>query len=369
MATVTQPDVIRFEALPGRVVFGVGAISELPLEIDRLHARRVLLVDGLVDGTVAEHAQRGLGARHAQTISVLRQHVPAELATEVEQAAHRAGVDCLLSIGGGSALGVAKAVARTTGLPIVAVPTTYAGSEMTPIWGLTANGAKTTGRDLAVLPRTVIYDPELTLTLPPAASGASGMNAVAHCVEALWTDARNPVTDAIATEAIGLLAMGLRGSVADPGDLESRSQALRGAWLGGAALAQGGTGLHHKICHVLGGRFDLPHADVHAAVLPWVVDHFRAAAPDALTRVAQTLHADDAVAGLQRLAADLGVNRGLRDLGLDDAGADEAADAIVAVAPAVPGPVTRQAVRAILERAMDTVPADTAQRNKGAEHG
>ena len=203
-----------------------------------------------------------------------------------------------------------------------------------------------------MLPRTVIYDPALTLSLPPRAGAASGMNAVAHCVEALWTPAANPVTDAVAGDGIARLARGLRASRRAPRDLEARSEALRGAWLGGTALAVGGTGLHHKICHVLGGTFGLPHAEVHAAVLPWVVGYYRDAAPAAMARIAAALGADDAEAGLRQLADDLDLGGGLAALGLAADDLDRAADLAAEVAPQMPAPIDRAQIRALLARAM-----------------
>lgn len=344
---------VVYEALPGRVVFGAGARADVRAEAERLGVRRVLLVDGLVDPEVARRMAEALGDRHAATLDVVRQHVPSGLVDVARARARDVEADGLIALGGGSAIGLAKAVALQERVPILAVPTTYAGSEMTPIWGMTAGGAKTTGTDRAVLPRTVVYDPELTLSFPAAASAASGLNALAHCVEALWTAQANPVTDAVALEGIRRLADGLRGVVADPGDLPARTQALRGAWLGGTALAVAGTALHHKTCHVLGGTFDLPHAETHAAVLPWVTRHVRAAAPEALERVALALGAEDAVDGLLALRADLGLSVGLADLGLRAPDLDRAAELIAAAAPAVPAPVTRAEVRAILGRAMD----------------
>lgn len=345
---------VAYEALPSRVIFGAGCRAEVPAEVERLGARRALLIDGLLDGAVARRLAEDLGAAHAHTFDAVRQHVPAELAAEARRTAADVDADGIVAMGGGSAIGLAKAVALELRLPIVAVPTTYAGSEMTPIWGLTTDARKTTGSDSAVLPRAVIYDAELTLTFPPEASAASGMNAIAHCVEALWTQAANPVTDAVALEGIALLAAGLRGVVADPDALAARSEALRGAWLGGTALAVAGTALHHKICHVLGGTFDLPHAEVHAIVLPWVVDHFSQVAPDALRRVARALDADDAVSGLQQLSADLGLSAGLADLGLADVDLDLAAELVERIAPTEPAPVTAEEVRALLARAMAT---------------
>jgi alcohol dehydrogenase class IV len=216
-----------------------------------------------------------------------------------------------------------------------------------------------------VLPRTVVYDPELVLSLPLRVGAASGMNAMAHCVEALWTPAANPVTDAVAGDGMARLARGLRATNADPDDLEPRAETLRGAWLAGTALAVGGTGLHHKLCHVLGGSFGLPHADVHAAVLPWVVDYYRDAAPAALARIAAALGADDAVAGLQDLAHGLGLGGGLAGLGLLEAALDEAAEQAIEVAPQTPKPIDRAGIRQILGNAY----IGTGSNGTGEEDG
>jgi maleylacetate reductase len=231
----------------------------------------------------------------------------------------------LLAIGGGSTVGAAKAVAMTARLPIVAVPTTYAGSEITPIWGLTEEGRKKTGVDPAVLPRVVIYDPALTATLPPELAAASGFNALAHAVEAMWAPARNPVSTAVAGEAVERLAKGLR--TGDPAEL------LCGAWLGSSAFAVAGSGLHHKLCHVLGGTFGLPHARTHAVVLPHVLAFNAPGAPDAASRVGRALGVDDAVAGLRALADAHGIPRGLRTLGMPESAVAEAA---ALTEPAVP---------------------------------
>jgi maleylacetate reductase len=344
---------LTYEPLPGRVVFGAGALDELVAEVERLGAARALLIDGLFDSHLRARVERDLGPRHAGTIDEVAQHVPAEGAASATEHARELGADCLVALGGGSATGLAKAIALETGLPILAVPTTFAGSEMTPIWGITAAGRKTTGKDLRVLPRTVIYDPALTLSLPPRVGAASGMNAVAHCVEALWTLAANPVTDAVAGDGIARLARGLRASHREPRDLEARAETLRGAWLGGTALAVAGTGLHHKICHVLGGSFGLPHAEVHAAVLPWVVGFYRDAVPAAMARIASALDADDAEAGLRELAADLDLGGGLAALGLAEGDLDRAADLAAEVAPQTPAPIDRAQIRELLGRAMD----------------
>ncbi len=315
-----------YDQLPARIVFGPGrARTELADEIGRLGARRVLLIASTRDADRVSTLTAPLGTRVAGTFTAVRAHVPLPTAEAARAAAAEVRADAVLAIGGGSTIGAAKAVALTARIPIVAVPTTYSGSEVTAVWGLTENGRKTTGTDPAVLPRTVVYDPELTATLPRDLAVASGFNALAHAVEAMWAPRRNPVSTAVAEEAVGRLATGLRKD--DPAEL------LCGAWLGAAAFAVAGSGLHHKLCHVLGGTFDLPHARTHAVVLPHVLAFNAPGAPGAVARVARALGTDGAVAGLRALADEHGVPRGLRALGMPENGIDKAA---ALTEPAVP---------------------------------
>jgi len=264
--------VLEFEytGLPSHVLFGAGAArgSRLIDAVDGLGIRRLMVVAADADRDIAGPITDGLGDRIVGRFSGVRPHVPAAVADAARAAAAGCGADSVLSVGGGSTTGTAKAIALTTGLPVVAVPTTYAGSEVTPVWGLTDDGRKMTGTDLRVLPRLVVYDPELTVTLPVRLSVVSGLNALAHCAEAFWAEGRNPITSLVAEEGIRALARGLPNVSGDSRDLAARSDVLYGAWLGGAAFATTGASVHHKICHVLGGAFDLPHAETHAVVLP-----------------------------------------------------------------------------------------------------
>ena len=348
---------LQFEhqTYPQRVVFGAGAARDrLPDEVRRLGAQRVLVV--------ATEAEADLAASLTTDVPVVerylgvRPHVPVERAEDARRLAAECGADLVLSVGGGSTTGFAKAIALTTGLPVVAVPTTYAGSEATPVWGLTEGRTKTTGTDPAVLPRTIVYDPELSVTLPVALGVASGLNAMAHCVDSLWAPRANPILSANAGEGIRALAPALRGIVADGSDLEARAGCLYGAYLSAATFAGAGSGLHHKVCHVLGGTWDLPHAQTHAVVLPHVLAFNADAAPDAAARVATALgtgsDANDAVAGLLALYADLDAPTSLRDLGLAEDALDEATERVVAAAPADnPRPVEPDGVRRMLRRA------------------
>ena len=349
------------DALPGRVVFGAGAArTALAGEVARLGVSRLLLIAAGGGETVARELAAPLADRIAGTFSGVQPHVPVEVADAARKQAAAIGADAVLSVGGGSATGTAKAVALTTGLPVIAVPTTYAGSEVTPVWGLTDGERKTTGVDPRVLPRLVIYDPELTVSLPGPLSAASGLNAMAHCVDAFWAPGRNPVSALAAAEAIRVLAAALPVVSRDGTDLGARGDLLYGAYLAGTAFAVAGSGLHHKICHVLGGRYGLPHAQTHAIMLPYVLAFNAPGAPDAAGRIGQALGSEDPAGALQALAARLGLPRGLRDIGLREEQLAEAARLIEPVVPADnPVPAGRAALLALLRQAWAGDPADS----------
>lgn len=334
-----------------RLVFGAGtAHSSLAGEVDRFQACRVLLISTSAEADLARSVAADLSV--ADHFVDVRPHVPVEIANQARELAQRVEADLLLCVGGGSTTGFAKAVALTTGLPIVAIPTTYAGSEATPVWGLTEDRRKTTGTDPVVLQRTVIYDPELSVTLPVELAVASGLNAMAHCVDSLWAPRANPILSAMATEGIRALAPALRGIVARSDDLDARAGCLYGAYLAAATFAGAGSGLHHKICHVLGGTWDLPHAETHAVVLPHVLAFNLDKAPEAATRVADALGTDTALDGLCDLYRHLSAPMSLGDLGLPEDALDEATERVVEAAPPDnPRSVDIAAVRRLLQRA------------------
>jgi alcohol dehydrogenase class IV len=259
------------------------------------------------------------------TIADVRPHVPIDDAEAARRLARETNADAVITVGGGSATGLGKAVALERPIAILAIPTTYAGSEMTPIWGLTSGARKETGRDPAVQPRTVVYDPRLTLSLPPAITGPSGMNAMAHCAEALYAEGANPITSLMAEQGIRVLARGLPRVVADPGDLDGRTEVLAGAYLAGAAFAAAGSGIHHKICHVLGGAYDLPHADMHTVVLPHALALVAPSQPEAIGRMAAALGEPDVPGAIFGLARTIGAPAGLADIGMPRDRLDEAA--------------------------------------------
>jgi alcohol dehydrogenase class IV len=340
-----------YTGLPARVVFGAGSLAQLPAELDRLGAKRALLLSTPEQADAVRKVAASLGSRAAGVYDKAAMHVPLEIAEDARRVARELQADVGITVGGGSTTGLGKAIALTSSLPILAVPTTYAGSEMTPIYGLTEGGMKKTGRDVRVLPRTVIYDPSLTVSLPAALSAASGMNAIAHCVEALYAQDANPIVSMMAEEGIRALAAALPVVMRELANLEARSDALYGAWLAGISLGSAGMALHHKLCHTLGGTWNLPHAETHAIVLPHATRYNRDAAPEAMARVARALGTHDAPTGLYDLEARLGLKMKLADLGMKSADLDRAAELATQAPYPNPAPVERHAVRALLEAA------------------
>jgi len=343
-----------YQSAPSRVVFGAGVLAQLPDEVMRLGAQRALVLTTPEQRGLGERVARLLGERAAGVYAQAVMHVPIDVARAAREEATRLGADCYVAVGGGSTIGLGKAIALESAQPIIAVPTTYAGSEVTPIYGLTEGRLKKTGRDARVLPRTVLYDPELTLTLPVDISAASGMNAMAHAVEALYAQDANPVISLMAEESIRALAQALPEVVHRPDDISARGQALYGAWLAGVCLGNVGMALHHKICHTLGGTFNLPHAQAHAVMLPHTAHYNHAAAPLALQRVARALggaQASEAGPLLHRLNQTLGIPAGLSAIGMPEAGLEEAATLACANPYDNPAPVERAPILALLGRA------------------
>lgn len=339
------------EALPSRVVFGRGTLARLPEELARLGIRRAIVLSTPPREGDAQAIARRLGDNAAGVFAGALMHTPVDVTEAALAAVTEKGADGLVTVGGGSTIGLGKAIALRTDLPQVAVPTTYAGSEMTPILGETRGGFKTTQRSAKVLPETVIYDVDLTLTLPPALSGTSGINAMAHAVEALYAQETSPIIGLVAEEGIRALSRALPRIVADPSDIEARSDALYGAWLCGGCLGAVGMALHHKLCHTLGGSFELPHAETHTVVLPHAAAFNAQAAAPAMARVARALGTGDAAMGLYDLAGQVGAKRALRDLGMPESGIDRAADLAMANPYGNPRPLERDAIRTLIASA------------------
>ncbi len=346
-------DSFVYVAHPARVVFGSGALSHLPHEVELLGLNRALVLSTPGHADLAERLGAMLGKRTGGVYTKAVMHVPVETAREARDLAQRLGADGTITVGGGSTTGLGKAIALDLGLPILAVPTTYAGSEMTPIYGLTEGGRKRTGKDLVVLPRTVIYDPELTLTLPIGLTVTSGVNAIAHAVEGLYARDHNPVSDLIAEEGIRVLARALPRLRGNPLDVTARCDALYGAWLCGMVLGAVGMALHHKLCHTLGGSFNLPHAEVHTVVLPYAIAYNAPAIPAALARMTRALGNESPARQLYDLTRANGTPCSLRALGMREPDLDRAAELAVENPYWNPRPIERDGIRALLQDAWE----------------
>jgi maleylacetate reductase len=332
---------------PARIVFGGGVRSQLGEAIDRLGCSRAFVLSTPQQAGEAEKLAASLGGRAAGVYAHATMHTPVEVSEAAVAAARAAGADCLVAVGGGSTTGLGKAIAWRTDLPQIVIPTTYAGSEVTDILGQTADGVKTTLRDSKVLPEVVLYDPELTLGLPVGLSITSALNAMAHAAEGLYAEDRNPITTLMATEGLAALHEALPGIVADARDITARTTALYGAWLCGTVLGTVAMALHHKLCHTLGGSFDLPHAETHAVLLPHTIAFNAVAVPDLLAPVERIFGSPPGVA-LYDFAKALGAPTALRDLGLKETDLDPAAAIAVAKPYANPRPFDAAAIRALL---------------------
>jgi alcohol dehydrogenase class IV len=341
-----------YTGFAARVVFGSGTLAHARAEVERLGMARALVLTTPAQTAHGREVVQKLGERAAGMFSGAAMHTPVHVTREALAFARAVGADGVVAIGGGSTIGLGKAIAVRTQLPQLAIPTTYAGSEMTPILGETEDGVKTTRSSPEILPETVIYDVDLTLTLPAAVSATSGMNAIAHAVEAMYARDTNPIAQLIAEQGIAALAAALPRITVDAGDRDARSEALYGAWLCAMCLAGVGMALHHQLCHVLGGSFQMPHAETHTVILPHAIAYNAAAAPDAMVRIARALGAPgDAANGVYDLVERIGAPRSLAALGMPADGLDRAADLAVANPYWNPRPLECAAIRELLEHA------------------
>ena len=347
-----------YQGLPVRVRFGAGALANLAEEAAALGIRRALLISTPAQAATAQD----FASKHKATIGALftdaQMHTPTEVTERALEIVRNAGCDGLIALGGGSTIGLGKAIALRTDLPQIAIPTTYAGSEATPILGETKDGLKTTIRDLRVLPEVILYDVDLTLTLPAGLSMTSGLNAIAHAAEALYARDGNPLISLLAEDGIRAMAAALPLIHRDPANAEARAKALYGAWACGTCLGAVGMSLHHKLCHTLGGSFNLPHAETHAILLPHSIAYNKAAAPEAMQRIARALDAQDAADGLFALSRQIGAPSSLQAIGMRAEDIEHAADLAVANPYWSPRPVEREAIGKLLRNALQGLPPE-----------
>ncbi|WP_027802891.1 maleylacetate reductase [Paraburkholderia dilworthii] len=341
-----------YQINPGRILFGPGILEAVGDEIGRLGAKRALILSTPFQRADAQKLAGRIGSLAAGVFSEAATHTPVAVTLKAMEAFEASGADCLVALGGGSTIGLGKAIAWRNDAPQIVVATTYAGSEATPILGQTENGVKTTVRDPKILPEVVIYDATLTIDLPVAMSVTSGLNAMAHAVEGVYARDRNPVSSLMAVQGVRALRDALRVIVERADDLPARTEALYGSWLCGSVLGTVGMSLHHKLCHTLGGSFDLPHAETHAIVLPHSAAYNAQAAARELQPLGD-LFGGEIGGGLYDFARSLGAPLALKDLGLKEAQLDAAADLAVKNPYWNPRPIEREAVRSLLQRAWE----------------
>ena len=334
-----------------RVLFGAGIRSDIADEVARLGCSRALILSTPPQSSSALDIAVELNGLSAGVFSKAAMHTPVSVTDEAVQHAAEVNADCVIAIGGGSTTGLGKAIALRTDLPQIVIPTTYAGSEATPILGQTEDGLKTTLTDPKVLPEVILYDPELVVTLPIQMTVTSALNAMAHAAEALYARDRNEESTKLAISGLTSFAVALPKVLTDLGDVAAREETLKGAWACGAVLGRVGMALHHKLCHTLGGTFDLPHAETHAIVLPHAV-HFNAqAAPELLSPVSEVLDGASPGQALWAFAKEMGAPMALKDLGLQESDLDRATEIALSKPYWNPREITAEGVRALLQDA------------------
>ena len=343
-----------YTARPGRVLFGRGRLSSLGEELERLGIENAMIVSTADQSELAGDVAATIGRRAGIVYPGAAQHTPTSVTESALQAYRSVSADGIVAIGGGSTIGLSKAVALRNGADQIVVPTTFAGSEMTAILGQTEAGKKTTMVDDAVLPETVIYDPELLFTLPLHIAGPSAMNAIAHAMESLYAEQANPVISMMAEESIRALGAAVPVFMGQGGDVEEAfERGLYGAWLAGTCLGAVGMAIHHKLCHTLGGTFDLNHADIHCLMLPYSAAYNRQAAPGAMDAIARALGGEDGPSALYDLMLTAARHQSLQAFGLTEDDLDRAADLAVQNPYYNPRPVTREGVRELLQAAWE----------------
>lgn len=340
-----------YKALPWNIIFAPGALQRLPGELDKLGFSRALVLSTPQQTDQGQSVVDLLGERAVGLFDQAVMHVPADTVEQAIREVKRLDADCTVSIGGGSTTGLGKALALRIDLPNIVIPTSYAGSEMTNIWGITEHDRKVTGRDDRVVPTLTIYDPELTLTLPAKFAGPSGLNAMAQAVVNVASGEANPIVSVMAVDAVRALAKGLPKIVSEPDNMQARSEVLYGACLAGGSLGTGTTSLHHRLCHTFGGTFNTPHAETHTILLPHCVAYNASATSEGTAKLADAMGVENAAMGIFELAKTVGAPTALKDIGIQEQDLDKAAQIATESPVNNPEPVTTERVRKLLENA------------------
>lgn len=345
----------NYSPVPSKVVFGENAALKLKDEISALGGARVMIACSKGMRGRIEHVIEALGDMCVALYDGAEPHCPEAVAMAAIDLFKEKKCDIIVAVGGGSTIGIGKAIALRTDAPLIVVPTTPCGSESTPIYGMLIGNTKKTGRDAKVIARTSIYDPALTTSMSAHHTATIGMNSLAHCVEALYGQSASPISDLYAAEGIKALTKGLRGSLADGNDLAARSQVLYGGMLSGYCVTLAGIAIHHKLCHVLGGHHGIPHGESNSVILPYAVAYNETAAPKAMEKIMAAMGTDSASGGIYDFATEMKVPKSLKELGMKESDLDIAAEETVRTTPYSPKPAQVKSVREMLQQAYEGI--------------
>lgn len=348
--------IFEYNGLPAHVIFGYETLDRVRAEVEKLEIKRAIVLTTPGSKEKGNQISELLGSISAGVYPFAKMHTPVNVTEDALTFFHAQKANGIVAIGGGSTIGLGKAIALRTDCPQLVIPTTYAGSEMSPYLGQTENGLKTTITSRKVLPETVIYDVALTHTLPARFTAASGINAIAHAAEALYAKNTNPIVKLIAAEGISVLREALPKVVQNLDDRQGRFNALYGTWLCSIVLGQVSMALHHKICHAIGGSFNLPHADIHANVLPHAIAYNSKAAALAVETIATSIGDQNAALGLYNLNKEIGVYASLKDLGMPESGIEIILDQIMTTPYWNPRKMNRGALNKLLQRVWTGAP-------------
>ena len=342
----------KYRGSNSQIIFGSGAIEQTSQWIEHLSCNQAVVLSTKGREKQAQDLSDTIGKLSAGILPMAVMHTPVEVTKQALEKVLEKKADCLVAIGGGSATGLSKALAYRTKLPQIVIPTTYAGSEVTPNLGQTENKLKIALRCEQIIPNVVIYDPKLTLKLPINTSITSGFNAMAHAIEGLYAKDANPISSMLANEGLRALISALPNLKQNPTDVNARSEALYGAWSCGTVLGTVGMALHHKLCHVLGGSFDTPHAETHTILLPYTISYNAKTASNSLEKL-QDLLDNSPGTGLYEFAKKLNAPLALKEIGLSEQDLDSAAEIATENPYWNPRPITRDAIRQLLQDAWE----------------
>lgn len=334
-----------------RVVFGPGKVQQLKAELQRLAAKRALFICTSSGRQRYRTQIESLGPLCAGVFDRVEPHCPQSIAEAALEEYRRLDADAVVALGGGSTIGVGKYIAANGHANVVAVPTTPSGSEMTSLYGVKIGLEKRTSRDDRVRPKSAIYDPELTLTLPAHETATIGMNCLAHCVEGLYAREPDPIAGLLAQDGIRALANGLPASCAQPEDIDARSLMLYAGFLGGLVVSMVGIALHHKLCHILGGHFGVPHGESNAVILPYVVAYNAPAAPQAMSILSNVFGSAEPALAIYELARRINAPRSLQELGMREEALEPCARELVSESFYNPRPVKLDEMMSLLHEA------------------